>query len=250
MNRRSPYNVNLATLAAIVVGPGGALGVPPFRDVSDGTSHFITLGGITPGGMLPASGYIRSAPPSGAGAIVWWNGRNTNGDAPVVSQTLTTLTIGDTNWNSTVLAGGGSGVVVRAFAGGAVVLEPTAQAVALVLRDRAANFVSFLFAMPTDATGEGSLQIINTIQPATPANGPKLFAVGGAAKCIGTSGTVTTFGPAEPHCPSCGKDFSTEHDNKGMGYLAVCLSCLAEWVEGIAGPVPWIRRERPGTCPP
>ena len=55
-----------------------------------------------------------------------------------------------------------------------------------------------------------------------------MHAESGAAKVRGSSGTTTTVGPADPHCPKCGADFSTEHYNEASGYVSVCLFCLAE----------------------
>ncbi len=60
-----------------------------------------------------------------------------------------------------------------------------------------------------------------------PAGGFLMYAESGAAKVRGSSGTVTTFGPADPHCPACGADFSSKHYNPRYGYVSVCLFCLA-----------------------
>lgn len=87
---------------------------------------------------------------------------------------------------------------------------------------------------------DGALKIFNGSQPATPSGGGKIFCVAGATKVIGTSGTVTTIGPADPHCPVCGRDFVTEHESEKYGYLSVCLSCLADEL----GERPWIVRRR------
>ena len=73
------------------------------------------------------------------------------------------------------------------------------------------------------------------------AAGFAIYAEGGAAKVRGASGTVTTFGPAEPHCPVCGADFMTEHESPRYGYLAICLRCLA----GELGERPYIVRRSP-----
>lgn len=73
-----------------------------------------------------------------------------------------------------------------------------------------------------------------------PVGGGILYAEAGAGKWRGSSGTVTTFGTAEPHCPECGADFMTEHENPKYGYLAVCLKCLADEI----GDRPFILREK------
>ena len=62
---------------------------------------------------------------------------------------------------------------------------------------------------------------------ANPVGGFLMYAESGAAKVRGSSGTVTTFGPADPHCPACGADFGSEHYNPRYGYVSVCLFCLA-----------------------
>lgn len=48
----------------------------------------------------------------------------------------------------------------------------------------------------TDGTG-GIQQMINAAgDPTTPTGGPKMYAIGGAMKAIGTGGTITTMAPA------------------------------------------------------
>lgn len=70
---------------------------------------------------------------------------------------------------------------------------------------------------------------------------PRLYGFGGALKAIGSGGTRVTVCAAEPHCPQCGADFMTEHENPKYGYLAVCLKCLADAL----GNVPWVVRKPP-----
>lgn len=74
-----------------------------------------------------------------------------------------------------------------------------------------------------------------------PTGGFVMYADSGACKIRGSGGTITTAGPAEPHCPVCGSDFTTEHESPLYGYLAVCLKCLADEL----GERAWIRRSRP-----
>lgn len=68
----------------------------------------------------------------------------------------------------------------------------------------------------------------NVTAPASnPTNGGFLYAETGAGKWRGSAGTVTTFGPADPHCPTCGRDFALEYKNETFDeHLAVCLPCL------------------------
>jgi hypothetical protein len=90
--------------------------------------------------------------------------------------------------------------------------------------------------------GTGVIGVTNcSSSPSTnPSGGGVLYAAAGAGTWRGSSGTVTTFGPAEPHCPVCGKDFVTEHYNERYGYLSVCLSCLADHI----GDQPYLIRDK------
>lgn len=73
-----------------------------------------------------------------------------------------------------------------------------------------------------------------------PTGGGIMYASAGAGKWRGSSGTVTTFGPAEPHCPVCHSDFGVEYESPRYGYLALCLHCLGQEL----GQRPWIRHQR------
>jgi hypothetical protein len=54
-----------------------------------------------------------------------------------------------------------------------------------------------------------------------------LFVKDGALRYMGTSGTDTTIGMAEPHCPECGRDFGFEAKNaKSHEHLAICWPCF------------------------
>lgn len=66
-----------------------------------------------------------------------------------------------------------------------------------------------------------------------PTGGGILYSDSGAGKWRGSGGTVTTFGPAEPHCPTCGRDYAYEarHDDADE-HLAICWSCMLEELEG------------------
>jgi hypothetical protein len=89
--------------------------------------------------------------------------------------------------------------------------------------------------------GVGVLFIANGTAPtANPSGGGIIYASGGAGKWRGSSGTVTTFANAEPHCPQCGADFMHEWENERYGYLAVCVNCLCAEL----GERPWILRKK------
>ena len=80
-------------------------------------------------------------------------------------------------------------------------------------------------------SGVGVLAIANAgTNPSTnPGGGGVLYADAGAGKWRGSSGTVTTFGPADPHCPVCKSDFGHEWENKKYGgNLRICMKCLTD----------------------
>lgn len=84
--------------------------------------------------------------------------------------------------------------------------------------------------------GAGVIFLSNatTVPTSNPTGGSIIYAEAGAAKTRGTSGTVTTFGPANPHCPACGSDFVHEWDNpERWGYLAVCMLCYANGAHSV-----------------
>lgn len=77
--------------------------------------------------------------------------------------------------------------------------------------------------------GAGCISLLNAgTNPSTnPTGGCVIYADSGAGKVRGSSGTVTTFGAAEPHCPRCGRDFALEWENKSYGgTLSICVPCL------------------------
>ncbi len=66
-----------------------------------------------------------------------------------------------------------------------------------------------------------------------PSNGGILYSDSGAGKWRGSGGTVTTFGPAEPHCPDCGRDYILDWENPDKGeHLQVCMWCLVHELGG------------------
>jgi hypothetical protein len=91
--------------------------------------------------------------------------------------------------------------------------------------------------------GSGVLSIADraTAPTSSPTGGGLLYSESGAGKWCGTSGTITTFGPSDPHCPNCGCDFMTEAENPEYGYLSICLKCMADEL----GERKWIVRKKP-----
>lgn len=87
-----------------------------------------------------------------------------------------------------------------------------------------------LFATGSYGGGKGVLGVANaaTVPASNPTGGGILYSEGGAGKWRGSSGTVTTFGPAEPHCPDCGRDFVLEWENHQTGSLTICMWCVTD----------------------
>jgi hypothetical protein len=78
-------------------------------------------------------------------------------------------------------------------------------------------------------TGVVGIDNASVVPTTNPTGGGILYADAGAGKWRGSGGTVTTFGPADPHCPKCGRDFALEHQNETLGeHLALCLPCLVD----------------------
>jgi len=62
-----------------------------------------------------------------------------------------------------------------------------------------------------------------------PASGIFTYSESGAGKARGSSGTITTWAPSEPHCPRCDSDFALQWENpKYGGTLAICAKCLVD----------------------
>lgn len=80
-----------------------------------------------------------------------------------------------------------------------------------------------------------SIANATTVPTTNPSGGGLLYSDAGAGKWRGSSGTVTTFGPAEPHCPTCVVDFTKEWRNDYTGdHLVVCEICGKRLVEKFA----------------
>ena len=91
------------------------------------------------------------------------------------------------------------------------------------------GYIEFITGTTSRAVlNDKSFFITNTSTPSdTPVGGGYLYAEAGAGKWKGSSGTVTTFGPAEPHCPRCGRDFAVQWVNKNDDEeLSLCMACL------------------------
>jgi hypothetical protein len=80
------------------------------------------------------------------------------------------------------------------------------------------------------ADPEGFFELTDALSaPPTPTGAYAIWSDTGALKGKGTSGTITTIGPADPHCPRCGNDFVHEWVNPRRGRkLSICVWCLTE----------------------
>lgn len=83
-------------------------------------------------------------------------------------------------------------------------------------------------ALPNYQSMTNGVFVANGVAPAAnPVGGTFLYAQAGALTARGSSGTVTTIAPAEPHCPECGTDFVFEAKNEKYGHLVLCFVCLS-----------------------
>ena len=85
----------------------------------------------------------------------------------------------------------------------------------------------------TNAFGGGvgvlGIRDATTVPTTNPASGTVIYSEAGALKARGSSGTVTTIAPADPHCPVCGRDTALEWENPEAKWkLAICVWCLTE----------------------
>lgn len=126
-----------------------------------------------------------------------------------------------------VSTGNGGGKISIAIPTGA---SGTADGVFSTVMTITYNLIDLFGGGVDNGGGSGVIRIGNaiTVPTTNPAGGGLMYADAGAGKWRGSSGTITTFGPAEPHCPTCGRDFIVEWQNPAYGHLAVCMWCLTE----------------------
>ena len=130
-----------------------------------------------------------------------------------------------TNYNYTLVSDSGSGVTqLNAAYSTTGAREGTLQ---LSIQTTNASTASTVMAKLT-STG---LQLFRgSADPAsTPASGSGILYIADTSALTwrSASGTDTTLGPAEPHCPRCGADFALEWKNpEKYGELSLCVPCL------------------------
>jgi hypothetical protein len=94
----------------------------------------------------------------------------------------------------------------------------------------------------TNSSAGNHLLANGTAPTGNPSGGYFMWAEAAALKGRGGSGTVTTIGAADPHCPVCGRDFVLEWENDKYGRLVVCMWCVSEKL----GPQPHIHMKHYG----
>jgi hypothetical protein len=165
----------------------------------------------------PASlGLVRVAHGGGTYVdVIWMRNAGNTGDYPLIRQFS----------NSPYIHGAGSILLAAGTGGGAgygvtqALVEPSGFTFGGGLDSAGGSFGS--------GVGVASVKNADTNPTVNPTSGGILYADAGAGKWRGSSGTVTTFGPADPHCPKCGRDFALEWSNETFGEeLAVCVPCL------------------------
>lgn len=85
-----------------------------------------------------------------------------------------------------------------------------------------------IFGAPSAGGGVGVMFMANatTVPTSNPTGGGILYVQAGAGKYRGSSGTISTYGPADPHCTACGMDFAHEWYNYNYGgTLMICNPC-------------------------
>jgi hypothetical protein len=132
----------------------------------------------------------------------------------------------DNNTIETVITETASGVL-RIDSGSSIVLDTAAATIAGEVFVESGGVGFFSVASLGGATDAIFVKNAAVAPGSNPTGGFLMYAEGGAAKVRGSSGTTTTFGPAEPHCPTCGRDFAHEWRNEEKEeHLAVCMPCM------------------------
>jgi hypothetical protein len=166
----------------------------------------------------------------GAGAAVSVAGN------PAITEAGGTLVFGSTTGSEVTLAGdgpsivraGGNSVSLETASGGLIYAFINGVAQVTIAADEVGfrNNVSVGAANGSYGSAAKAMFIANGTAPSSnPTGGVIIYAEAGAAKVRGSGGTITTFGPAEPHCPKCKDDFVVDFEN-GDKRLSICFPCL------------------------
>ena len=152
------------------------------------------------------------------------------------------LTAGSTSAGATTLIQGGTGA-------SAINVQPAAGGNTVLTLGAASNLSIGTAAGSYQSMSKGVFIGNAAANPSgNPTAGGFLYATGGAGTWRGSGGTVTTFGPAEPHCETCGADFGTQWEHAETGEkTAVCMPCLIDALAaaGISTSFAFIHRRNP-----
>lgn len=229
MSNRGLQPSGAVTSASVTsaIGAGSWTGQPYVYDgtqIAPGTY-------IAWGATVPATGSIRWPYSAPAQPLLT---RKTSGgsDANVISMAGDIMTVGS-SWTMTITAVGGLSYECQAAV--------TAQTDLFRVKDWGGGVDRIRvdatnLAFVSNGTGAPNYQSgtlvafwgnASAVPTGNPTAGGFLYAEAGAGKWRGSGGTVTTFGPAEPHCPRCGRDFALQYENARYGgELSVCVPCL------------------------
>ena len=225
-----------------------------FGEVSSGKGIYLTQKGIGIG-IDPTAAGVDFVGTLGAVVDNSLNIYETNN----TTTGITALTVG--NWNNTFTGGpdhtGTRGelhwdwaanklsLFAQSYSGGtatAHTIDIDGASLRLNTNMPSANYIQMLDSTGGNVAIGGSsfgssanlnLAIYNGTAPGSNIGGVSIYADGGAAKVLGGSGTITTFGAADPHCQRCDRDFALEWENEKYGKLAICVWCLSEKFDDI-----------------
>lgn len=238
---------NTITNVSLTTGVTGTL---PVGNGGTGSTSF-TSGGVligagagalsTAGNVLAGSGYISiGASPSAAGSVrventgsVVFRNAADSADAYGVSYSGSDeLFIGsDSSYTN-------QATTIRQYAGGTVYVGSASTTLAAFGQGATEaafpQFVTMCAATGDYGGGSGVIFIGNAggAPGSTPTGGGILSSQSGALHWKGSSGTDTTIAPADPHCPTCGRDFAIEHRNvDAEDHFAICVPCMVDAIK-------------------
>ena len=226
-------------------GFGGFLGA---TNVTSGVSYI----GI--GATISSSGYLRFAFGTSDSII---SSKDSGGiDREIISRTASSNTyqIGPNNASTLSLKINGDTINVKANTQFTIATSTNSASIDVSSTGKVLINPNGFLAINADINGDGNAAVIklfsaptiassvkeiisignsSSAPTATPSGGGYLWVESGALKYKGSGGTLTTVGPAEPHCKKCGRDYMHEWQNDKYGYLSSCMPCLLEALEAI-----------------
>lgn len=227
----------------------GSGGFQAATNVLAGTNY------VSVGSTPSTAGFLRV--PNGTGDTILGAKDNSSVDVNVISRPATNSFLfgNQTNQAAVTLAGSTTNIqsnsqvriygpsdltnpAITVSGTGQVTMNPAAQAGFTISTNVSANGAIIQLWGGITGPGSGESRYIgfgnSSVPPTgTPAGGGYLYVETGALKYRGTSGTLTTIGPADPHCKKCGRDFMHEWQNNEYGKLSTCVPCLLDALESI-----------------